>query len=234
MMQKILKRLRWEDDLPDEVLRRITELCFLPNDNLPLEIDNLFIFGTSISFNDVRDNVKKIIDITEVGNIIITGGLIWYPDAEPLIKPQSHLILENIKDIIPSKINIFIEDKSTNTLENIIFSLSYINTLGSNSLLYMTKSFHSRRAVLTLKKLLPNVNLMGYSYDAFFPKPNMQLTSNNWWTRDDFKQMVLGEVERIITYGSRGDIGYPQEIRELCKIISNLVAKIIDITPHTQ
>ena len=64
--------------------------------------------------------------------------------------------------------DIILEDKSTNTLENVLFSKKTIEEkIGFNnlkSIVTVTKHYHSRRALMTIKKYFPkNISIIPVS-----------------------------------------------------------------------
>ena len=101
--------------------------------------------------------------------------------------------------------DIIIEDKSTNTLENVLFSKNIlekeIGLINIKSIDAVVKNYHSRRALMTLKKHLPKgIKLKSCPYDVY------NFTSKNWFLCEKGKEKVHEEFNKIMRYLKKGDI----------------------------
>lgn len=103
-----------------------------------------------------------------------------------------------------------VEDESANTLENVLFALPAIDRrvdIGSiESVVVVTKWYHCRRAMMTLKRHLP----AAIRYYAVTYEPR-GMERSDWWQSEVGRGRVLKERECISKYLAAGDIG---EIRE--------------------
>jgi len=107
--------------------------------------------------------------------IVLTGGInrsLGFNEAE-----AHHAIL--IEAGIPAE-HIILENRSTNTYENVTFALPLIEEVlpqaSIHSVLAVCKWMHSRRAVMTLKRQLPG----GVRYYAHTYAPE-NVTRENWY-----------------------------------------------------
>src|SRR5206468_5491581 len=75
---------------------------------------------------------------------------------------------------------IVIEERSTNTLENVLFTIQLLNALCATpgSLLFYCKSHHAGRVQRTLSKYLPDVILSCATYDAVYG--GTSVSASNW------------------------------------------------------
>jgi uncharacterized SAM-binding protein YcdF (DUF218 family) len=180
--------------------KETTDYIFLENKDLKGDI--AFVFGT---WNARKESVKKAVELYEnklVPKIIFSGG----KNRNTGIVEGVALAQEAINAGVSQK-DILIEDESTNTLENVVFSIHKIDEeLGLNNIKFITvvaKNYHIRRVFMTLRKHLPrHIQLRAAPYTSdFYP-----FTKENWWQSDLGKEKVLEEVEKIKTYLIKGDL----------------------------
>lgn len=101
---------------------------------------------------------------------------------------------------------IVVEERSTNTLENVLLSIELLVASGDipGSLLFYCKSHHSGRVRRTLSKHLPGVVLSCATYDAVYE--GTSVSAAGWMESRTAAGRVLAEYERINVYALRGDI----------------------------
>jgi len=104
-----------------------------------------------------------------------------------------------------SKKDVILEDQSTNTLENVIFSKKIIEEkIGFDnikSIILITKHYHSRRALMTIKRHFPKkIAIIPVTYEIY------GFNKNNWFGSKIGKKKVLEEYEKIKKYLEKGDI----------------------------
>ena len=103
--------------------------------------------------------------------------------------------------------DILIENRSANTLENVLFSLDLLDKeLGLQNIKVITavvKNYHARRALMTLRKYIPaRIQLKAAAYMS----DHYPFTKENWTESDPGKEKVFEEVEKIKTYLAKGDL----------------------------
>lgn len=205
------KKVLIEKEIPREVeapnlslkeIRNITDIVFV-NQNLN-KADIIFVFGSSEG--DWQDVAKLFHQ--KLAPIILVSGLTgkkYYEKGKPL----AHFIRDELISFdVPEKA-ILTQDSSTNTLEDVRFGKTLLErrNIFPKSILFVSKSHHSGRALLTLKKIFPDTHIYSFSYDAIYD--GVQVNSNNWWKHPVTKSRVYGEYIRIQTYSERGDISTP-------------------------
>ena len=193
-------------DLNKETIEALTELCFRKNDDKFPQLDLIFIFGTAISFDKLKASLEFVLRSTYTKSILITGGVVKYPDSGNSLHSESELIYKSIKDIIPQGTNLLIKE-SQNTLENVLFGLKLISH-PVNHLCAITKSLHVGRTFLTLKKQLSKTCLLQRTYDPFYSTIFQDCNAESWYKYPEFIARVWGELLRIKRYGEKGDIAY--------------------------
>lgn len=97
--------------------------------------------------------------------------------------------------------NILIEDQSTNTSENIRFSMELLRKHGieANSVILVHKPYMERRTYATFMKLFPEVK-------AVVTSPNISYGNypNNEISKEEMINVMVGDLQRIKEYPAKG------------------------------
>jgi uncharacterized SAM-binding protein YcdF (DUF218 family) len=141
------------------------------------------------------------------GFIIFSGGV--GAGNAGLKKPEAREFLDKLSlqfPEIPSE-KVAIEDRSTNTGENIRFTLSllrknYPEFTYFKKLIIVANAYRQRRVWLTCRKNLPNVVLINSPPITTFEQELEIFTKAG----ENFYVHLLNEIERIITYPDKGFI----------------------------
>lgn len=164
--------------------------------------DLAFVFGT---WDVWGESVKKAVELYKDGlvpKILVSSG------ANPATGVvEGDLIAQDLEKLGIPRADILIENKSANTLENVLFSKEIIDKeLGLEnikSIVAVVKNYHARRALMTLRKHLPiEIELKTATYIA----DKYPLHKEDWQKTEVGKQKVLEEVEKIKTYLAKGDL----------------------------
>lgn len=126
---------------------------------------------------------KKLEDITEAQ---------WHKD---------HLIEKGVPPPV-----ILIEERASNTLENVQFSKPVIKKiLGRlpDRLIVICKAFHGRRAIMTLRKHFSKNT--DYILQVVATKNHETFS---WWRRKKTRDHIIDEIRKIGEYTLKGDLGY--------------------------
>ncbi len=175
---------------------KITNYIFL--DEKPEKADLALVFGTRH-----REAIEKTYELYRAGfidKILISGGknrVTGENEAEEMSKKLIMLGV-NFEDIV-------LENKSVNSLENVLFSKKIIDEkIGFKlikKIIAITKNYHSRRALMTIKKYFPDyIKIIPITYQVG------GLTKENWSDSATGKEKVIGEFEKIKIYLEKGDI----------------------------
>lgn len=181
-------------------IEEITNYIFL-NDNEP-DGDIAFVFGTHKALSKSVNQVTKLYKNKLFPKVIFTGGI----NADSKIIESEEMEKLAIQLGISSH-DILIENKSTNTLENVIFSIPIIDReIGLEKIKTITaivKNYHSRRAVMTLRKHLPaHIQIKASAYDS----ENDKFSSDAWFKTTQGKEKIFEEIEKIKQYLEKGDL----------------------------
>jgi uncharacterized SAM-binding protein YcdF (DUF218 family) len=185
-------------ELAPEELARITAYLDATTP-LPLHADLLFVFGSR--HNTPAQLAAELYARQLAPLIVLTGGENRYTGAN---EAEAHYALL-VEAGIPQD-RIIVENRSTNTLENVTFALPLIEqrvALSSlRSVLAVCKWMHSRRALMTLKRHFPR----GVRYYAHTYTPE-NVTRENWHLNPRAESAnVLKQWERIPDYLAWGHI----------------------------
>lgn len=179
----------------DTEISKITKYIFI--ESKPEKADLVFVFGTRH-----KEVVLKVFELYKnklISKILISGGKNRITHENEADMLSQELIRLGIK-----KEDILLEDESTNSLENVLFSKKVIEEkIGFNNIkkmIVVTKNYHIRRALMTIKKHFPkNIEILPVSYDIGFNK-------ENWFNDEVDKKKVFSEYNKIKEYLEKGDI----------------------------
>ncbi len=181
-------------------VEEIANYIFLEDSNPKGDI--AFVFGTMLAW---EGSVKKAVELYRSGaisKIIVSGGK----------NPKSGIIEGDwmkgkiVELGVPSG-DILNENTSTNSLENVLFAKALlekeIGLQNIKTIVAVVKNYHSRRAVMTLKKHFPSHTIFRVApyYSEYYG-----FTKENWQESEFGKEKVAEEIEKIKKYLAKGDI----------------------------
>ena len=178
----------------------ITKYIFVSDTELKGDI--AIVFGTYNARKAAVDRAIQLYNNGQVPKILFSGGI----NKHSGVIEAEEMANEAVKQGIPSK-DIIIENRSANTLENVILSLATIDKeMGLNKvrkIIAIMKNYHARRALMTLKKHFPsNIEIRAAAYIS----PEYNFDENNWLQSKLGKEKVFGEVDKIKQYLAKGDL----------------------------
>lgn len=177
-------------------IEKISKYIFLKSD--PQKADLALVFGTR--HQEAINSVYELYRIGLVSKILVSGGQNRITGKNEALEMSKELVKSGVKEN-----DIILENQSTNSLENVLFSKRVIEEkIGFNNIkkiIAVVKHYHSRRALMTLKKYFPkNIKLIPVTYEIH------GFTENNWFDSKNSKEKVLGEWNKILEYLAKGDI----------------------------
>jgi len=135
--------------------------------------------------------------------IIFTGGV--GAGSGNFKHPESVEFLNYSKTQHP-EINfndVIVESKSTNTGENILNSIEMMNDMGLlksvKRIILVATPIRQLRVFLTVKKYLPNVELINIPPDSTYEEDNYMYLENNQFLAEQLNE----EIERVINYPNK-------------------------------
>ena len=192
------------DDLSPEKIERITQTVFVAPESQP--VDLLFIFGTSTIDNGILESVARDYQKGRFPRVLVTGlsGRLYSETG----KPVAHIMRDDLMARgVPSEV-ILVQDRSTNTLEDVAFSLDVLkqHDISPESIAFLCKAHHSGRCLRTLRKAFPFQTLSPVTYLAEYE--DVKISKEDWYQHEVSRGRVYGEYLRIIEYTRRGDIAH--------------------------
>ena len=192
-------------DLSSEKIEDITQTVFVTSDLHPAA-DLLFIFGTSSIDNEILESVARDCQQGHFPKVLVTGlsGRLYSKTG----KPVAHIMRDElITRGVPSDL-ILVQDKSTNTFEDVAFSLDVLekHSISPESIAFLCKAHHSGRCLRTLRKFFPAQTLSPITYVAEYD--GVKVSKEDWYQHEVSRGRVYGEYLRIIEYSKRGDIAH--------------------------
>lgn len=179
--------------------KEISEFLFLEDQDQSGDI------AIALGIKNWWNPLNKAIELYNSGavkKILFTGGVNRASGEQEARSMYESAIEQGIP-----KDDLILEEKATNTLENVLFSKEVLEKIGLlkdiKSVCAIMANIHARRVMMTFKKNFPSnikVKACPYLYDPY-----------NWtketWTLDPIARRFVGkEVEKIDEYLKKGDL----------------------------
>lgn len=198
-----------KESLPrDEILRLAKIIWDYHHLNQKLEkADAIFVLGSSDT--RVAERAAELYLEGWAPLVIFSGGVgRTTKDMEHFSAGEANVFAEVAVKMSVPKENIILENKSTNTGENIIFTRRLLARLGIHvkKMIVVQKPYMERRAYATLKKQWPDVEVVVTSPDISFEN-----YPNESRPMDYVINAIVADVQRIKVYPEKG-FQIPQEI----------------------
>lgn len=161
--------------------------------------DCIFVVGSSMA---VQNRLPKAVELYMQGRaskILFSGGVKW--DGGDL--PEALLLKKEAISLgVPEK-DILIEDRSLNTLENVLASLLVLDRAFHlykiERLIVVSAPYHMKRLHLTLKTYMPD-----WIQITFCPANDGMTGKDNWFLSENGRKRVQTEAAKIIHYIKQG------------------------------
>ena len=152
------------NDLSPEEIKHITQTVFAASESQAVEL--LFIYGTSSIDSEILDAVARDYLQGRFPKILVTGlsGRLYHETGRPLASiMRDELIARGVSSDV-----ILLQARSTNTLEDVAFSLDVLeqHNISPESIAFLCKAHHSGRCLRTLRKFFPFQTLSPITYVA--------------------------------------------------------------------
>lgn len=148
----------------------------------------------------VADRVAELYHAGHAPLVVMSGGLGNFTDGV-FDKPEADLFAERAIELgVPSE-SILIENKSTNTGENVQFSRDLLTKKGFQveKVIAVQKPYMERRTFATISQQWPEVEVTvsspQLSYDEYFTEEISE---------DIVKNILVGDFQRVVEYPKKG------------------------------
>jgi len=177
-------------------INKITKYIFIGVK--PQKADLAIIFGTRH-----QESLLKAFELYRDGfipRILLSGGVNKETKKIEAEEMARHLIEMGVEER-----DLILENKSTSTLENVLFSKRIIEKVigfdNIKKIILIVKHYHSRRAAMTAKRYFPAaVKLIPITYEIY------GFTKKNWYESELGRKKVLNEWKKIPKYLSQRHI----------------------------
>jgi hypothetical protein len=218
-LQREISKVPASPTMDTALISALTALCF--QEESITASDLLFVFGSNVQHREIAHIIRYMLDMELVNQVLITGGIANYNGS--FYKKQAES--EQIKSYIPvekyGNKKIYTENQSKNIIENIMEAKKVISFENIRSMTFLSHSYASTRAALSLKKFFPFIQL----HCIPLPLPtdiSKYPISKQMWSKTEYgRGLIWGEYLRLQTYGQRGDFPI-EEIRETLDQVKSL------------
>lgn len=191
-------------DMVTQQTQRFDYLCL--RDAAPERVDIVIGFG---HFDPtITERCAQLYKQLSAKAILFTGGI--GAGTADLNQPEADFFFDTCRANHPDipEENIFVENRSTNTSENILFSMDVLKAQSPNwnvasgikSAALVATPYRQRRVCLTFKKLLPNIVPFNLPPESSLEADRKLFESKG----QNLDEMLLPELERIRTYPDKG------------------------------
>jgi uncharacterized SAM-binding protein YcdF (DUF218 family) len=154
------------------------------------------------------------------GDILVTTGGFGRLTKDLFTKPEARLFADEAIELgVPSD-KIFIEDKSSNTFDNIRFTKKLLNEQGivPKTILIVTKPYMERRAFATALATWSDVHIIVASPDLDFDTyPNDVVSS------ELLINMVVGDTQRLMIFSESAHVPKQDFSNEVVEAYNRLI-----------
>lgn len=201
-------------ELTPALIQEITAIVF-DYPSKPIQpSDVIFIFGGS--HPGIWQTAAEAYHEGLGKDIVVTGGrkpgvqqhYTWV-DGDT---PEAHVIFrELVKLSVPESV-IFYEDKSTNSLENVLFANEIYDFSSVRRILAVCKNYGVGRQCRTLKQqIAENIQVIPYPFDTEAGNGPF-ITRYTWMNYEKSKEVVITQTVKINRYGKLGHLEPVEQI----------------------
>jgi len=175
---------------PGFFLNRVASFLIVRTELTPVDV--IVVLG-----GGERDRVLQAISLYQKGlsqRFIFTGGV-------PFKLPGLHTTWSKLAElealswgISPEKI--YLEERSTSTFEDALYTLEDMQRLGFHSAIIVSDPTHMRRVQLIFKSLFYKKNI----HLEFSPVENSWFKIDKWWSRERELIAVVNEYQKLLFY----------------------------------
>ncbi len=195
---------------PPALASEITRIVFGIPLELPKPCDMIFIFGGS--HPGLWEKASEAY-FTGLGKTIITTGGFrvdakrHYTWKEAVGTPEGQVIKRELIRLGVPENRIFCEDRSINSLENVLFAKEIYDFRDVSSALLVCKSYGAGRQVRTFRQNIgKQMEIIPYPFNTTIGNNKTIITSGNWMNFEESRNYIFTEAVKIYTYGIKGDL----------------------------
>jgi uncharacterized SAM-binding protein YcdF (DUF218 family) len=143
--------------------------------------------------------------------IVAAGGINREPERHPSWvygqTPEAVVIRDRLVELGVPRQRIVTEEKSGNSLENVLFALKVFDFGRVGSVAAVCRGYVAGRQCRTLRQNLPRaVRVFACPFPTTLPGDHTPLTRDNWTEQVEGVSRVMGELLKIHRYSQRGHV----------------------------
>jgi uncharacterized SAM-binding protein YcdF (DUF218 family) len=154
------------------------------------------VFGTRHGVSEFVEDILSLYGQGYFKSLIISGGI----TRQDTLSEAGTIFQALVKRGVPED-SIVLEDKATNTGENVLFSRAKVRDLGITEILLIGKICSKRRYIMTVRKQWPEIQRICCHGVNYFPRDVAQ-----WWKDEEFRKRVISECRKLRSYIEKGFI----------------------------
>lgn len=196
-------------DLAPDLIQEITAIVF-DYPSPPLQpCDIIFVFGGS--HPGLWETAAQAYHAGLGKVIIATGGhkpgVKYHRTWMDGVTPEAHVIKRELMRLGVPGGCVVCEDRSTNSLENVLFAKEIYDFSTVNSILVVCKNYGVGRQCRTLRQHRErSVALVPYSFDAEAGSDGPYITRGTWMNYPEGRALVLSQLVKMYRYGKLGHL----------------------------
>jgi len=213
-------------ELTPTLLQEITAIVF-DYPSQPIQpCDVIFVFGGShpglwqMAAAAYHNGLGK--------GIVVTGGQkpgvqhhFTWSDGNT---PEAQVIKRELVNLSVPERAIIYEDKSTNTLDNVLFAKEIYDFSRVDQILAVSKNYGVGRQCRTLKRqIAKTIQVIPYPFDTEASNGPF-ITRNTWMNYEKGREVVFNQVVKIYRYGK---LGHLEPVEEISMELEELVKRHI-------
>ena len=165
----------------------------------PQQTDAIVVFAGGVGESGragggLQERLKTAVDLYDAGHapsLVLSSGFVYSFKEAEMMRALA------IDHGVPAN-RIAIEDRATNTLQNVAFTDAILKARGWHSILLVSSPYHMRRASLVWRKVAPDVRVVPT------PPPQAQFYEHTRGASAEQIRGILQEYAAIVVYWWRG------------------------------
>jgi uncharacterized SAM-binding protein YcdF (DUF218 family) len=197
-------------ELTPALVEEITHIVFgAPAIDPPPPCDVIFVFGGS--HPGLWEKTAEAFHQGLGREVVVTGG--HKPGVQPHrtwadgATPEAHVIRRELLRLGVPEQRIYFEDRSTNTLENVLFACQVYDFTSVKRILAVCKCYGVGRQCRTLEQHLPpRIKVIPFPFDTTLGRDGPFTTRETWMQNEASRVSILDQVRKIVQYGRQGHL----------------------------
>ncbi len=142
-------------ELDDEIIDKIV---FSNIEDTGESCEYALVFGHAMLIKERTVKAVEMYKSNRVKKLVFMGGGYGDSNASNDHIPESHQMRDYAIELGVNPEDIIVEDKSTNTKENVVFTLKILNLTNEDTVMLITSEFHLKRCKAIMQKQLPGIH----------------------------------------------------------------------------